>query len=91
MAYTHKGLYSWYNYTMEKAYYWKDKHILEHQRNQCEICINIEVDYIIKHKQIIKGPSKALINRVNMKKDTLTNHLLNIKNYVTEKTDTNHC
>ena len=76
MARTHKGLYSWYNYTNEEAHYWKNKHILEEQRNQCEICINIEADYTITEKQMSKGPSKALINRVNKKKDTLINHLL---------------
>lgn len=74
MARTHKGLYSWYNYTTEKAYYWKDKCILQEQRNQCEICINVEADYTITEKQMSKGPSKALINRVNKK--TLINHLL---------------
>lgn len=76
MARTHKGLYSWYNYTTEEAYYWKDKYILQEQRNQCEICINVEADYTITEKQMSKGPSKALINRVNKKKDTLINHLL---------------
>lgn len=66
MAHTHAGLYSWYNKTLNKAFYFEDKELLENQRyNLNQDCVNIESDRVLSKKQRSKGPSKALQSRVH--------------------------
>lgn len=64
MAHTHKAKYSWYNKTTKKAYYWEDKELLNSQRRNNEDCVNVESDILISKKQMDKGPSQALRDRV---------------------------
>lgn len=64
MAHTHPAKYSWYNTTTKKSHYWEDKEVLNFQRRNGEECVNVESDILISKKQMSKGPSKALIQRV---------------------------
>lgn len=71
MAHSHKGLYSWYNETLKKAFYWEEKELLDNQRyTLAHKCINIESDRTISKKQMLKGPSKSLVKRIHSLKPT---------------------
>lgn len=56
--------YSWYNKTENKIYLWEDKELLNYQRMNNNVCVNVERDNLSK-KQMLKGPSKAMLKRLN--------------------------
>lgn len=57
--------YSWKNVTKDHVYIWEDKELLDNQRLKGDICVNVEIDVNISKKRILKGASKAMINRLN--------------------------
>ena len=56
--------YSWYNKTLKEAFFWESKDLLNYQRMNGYECVNVEADRLSSKKEMSKGISKALQNRV---------------------------
>ena len=56
--------YSWYNKTLKEAFFWESKDLLNYQRMNGDECVNVEADRLSSKKEMSKGISKALQNRV---------------------------